>query len=68
MFLRFGFLIIPSAYLILNSFKPDQVIILIFLTGELLDRILYYIDFNPVHINTLINDQLKIDRDEKKGS
>jgi DMSO reductase anchor subunit/ferredoxin len=68
MFLRFSFLVIPSAYLILNNFKPDLVTVFIFLTGELLDRILFYIDFNPVHINTLMNDQLNIDRDEKERS
>lgn len=66
MFFRFCFLAIPAAYMILHSFVPDQVTISIFLTGELLDRILFYIDFNPIHINTLMNDQLNIDRNEKK--
>lgn len=68
MFLRFSFLIIPSAYIILHNFIPDLVTVFIFLTGELFDRILYYIDFNPVHITTLMNNQQIIDKDEKKRS
>ena len=40
--------------------------IFIFLIGELLDRILFYIDFDPMNINNMINEQLNIVRDEKK--
>jgi hypothetical protein len=52
--------------LILHNSITENFIIIIFLTGELFDRILFYIDFNPVNINSLIEEQLNIERDEKK--
>ncbi len=34
----------------------DPVLISLFLTGELIDRVIYYFDFNPVNIkNTIYN-------------
>lgn len=65
-FLRLAFLIIPVMSLILHNSRPENVIIIIFLSGELFDRILFYIDFNPVNIKILIEEQLNIERDEKK--
>ena len=65
-FLRIVFLVVPGMSLILHNSKPDIFIIIIFLIGELLDRILFYIDFNPLNINTLIDEQLNSDRNEKK--
>ncbi len=65
-FLRTVFLVVPGMSLILHNSNPDIFIIIIFLIGELIDRILFYIDFNPLNINTLIDEQLNLDRNEKK--
>jgi len=65
-FLRLAFLVVPGLNLILHNSHSDIFVIFIFLSGELIDRILFYKDFNPININTLINKQLKIERDEKK--
>ena len=65
-FLRLAFLIIPGISLISRISYSDILIPSMFLTGELLDRILFYIDFNPLNINRLINEQLNIERDEKE--
>ena len=58
-FLRVVFLVVPGLYLILHSSYSDVFIIIIFLSGELIDRILFYKDFNPLNINTLINNNLR---------
>jgi Fe-S-cluster-containing dehydrogenase component/DMSO reductase anchor subunit len=65
-FLRIAFLIVPGINMILHVATIDIFIVFIFLTGELLDRIIFYLDFNPLNINTLIDKQINIDRDEKK--
>jgi DMSO reductase anchor subunit len=65
-FLRIAFLIISGFSLISKISYPEHSVYLIFLTGELLDRILFYIDFNPMNIKILLEDRLKIERDEKK--
>lgn len=59
-FLRITFLVVPGLSLILNHSQPDTLIIIILLTGELIDRILYYIDFNPININNMIWEQTNI--------
>ena len=65
-FIRIIFLIVPGLSLLLLSLHPERIIIIIFLAGELIDRILFYIDFNPININTQIYEQLNIVSDEKK--
>jgi DMSO reductase anchor subunit/formate hydrogenlyase subunit 6/NADH:ubiquinone oxidoreductase subunit I len=65
-FLRIVFLVVPGLNLILHNSNSDIFIVIIFLSGELIDRILFYNDFNPLNINALINKQFKIERDEKK--
>jgi hypothetical protein len=65
-FLRIAFLIVPGMTLIQHNSLPENFIIIIFLTGELFDRILFYIDFTPVNINSLIDEQFNIERNEKK--
>jgi DMSO reductase anchor subunit len=65
-FLRMAFLIVTGLRLISHNPFPDLITISIFLTGEFFDRMLFYIDFDPVNINTLIDRQLNIERDEKK--
>jgi hypothetical protein len=44
---------------------PGIFVVTIFLLGEFIDRILFYIDFNPLNINRLINEHINIERDEK---
>ncbi len=65
-FLRMAFLIVTGLRLISHNPITDIITISIFLTGEFFDRMLFYIDFNPVNINTMIDRQLNIERDEKK--
>jgi len=65
-FLRIAFLIVTGISLISHNSYSDLITISMFLTGEFFDRIIFYIDFNPLNINALINSQLNIDRDEKK--
>jgi Fe-S-cluster-containing dehydrogenase component/DMSO reductase anchor subunit len=65
-FLRIAFLIVSGISMISHISFMDLFIVSLFLIGEFLDRILFYIDFNPLNINTLINEQLNIERDEKK--
>jgi len=65
-FMRIAFLIVSGASIISHISYPGIFIVSIFLLGELFDRILFYIDFNPLNINTLIDEQVNIRRDEKK--
>lgn len=65
-FLRIALLIITGASLLSTISYNDPLINYLFLTGELIDRILFYFDFNPVSINTEILKQLKSVRNEKK--
>jgi Fe-S-cluster-containing dehydrogenase component/DMSO reductase anchor subunit len=66
-FLRIVLLVVPGLSLVLQNSHPDITIIIIFLTGELIDRIMFYVDFNPLNINGLIAEQVNSDRDEKKN-
>jgi Fe-S-cluster-containing dehydrogenase component/DMSO reductase anchor subunit len=65
-FLRIVLLVLPGSVLVLQHSYRDIAIILLFLTGELIDRILFYVDFNPSNINLFISEQINSDRDEKK--
>jgi Fe-S-cluster-containing dehydrogenase component/DMSO reductase anchor subunit len=65
-FLRLGFLVVPGLSMTFHNYDQDFIVVLILLSGELLDRILFYYDFNPVNINHLIDLQLNIERNEKK--
>jgi DMSO reductase anchor subunit/ferredoxin len=67
-FLRIILLVVPGLSLVLKHSHPDITIVSIFLTGELIDRILFYIDFNPLNINALIAEQVNSERDEKKNN
>jgi DMSO reductase anchor subunit len=53
-FLRIAFLMITCASFISDISHSDKILILLFLTGELFDRVIFYIDFKPLNINTLI--------------
>jgi ferredoxin/DMSO reductase anchor subunit len=65
-FLRVALLIITGIRLITGSTYPDTVVVTLFVIGEFLDRMIYYIDFNPLNINTLIQNHLIFEKDEKK--
>ncbi len=65
-FLRIALLLVTGVSLVSEISYPDPVISSIFLTGELIDRIIFYIDFSPVNINTEIIKQINIERNEKK--
>jgi Fe-S-cluster-containing dehydrogenase component/DMSO reductase anchor subunit len=65
-FIRIAFLIVPGISLISHISYPELPVILMFLTGEFLDRILFYIDFNPMNINQIIEEQLNKELNEKK--
>jgi DMSO reductase anchor subunit len=65
-FLRIALLLITGASFISGISYPGLVISILFLIGELLDRIIFYIDFSPVNINSEIIKQLNIERIEKE--
>jgi Fe-S-cluster-containing dehydrogenase component/DMSO reductase anchor subunit len=65
-FLRLAFLIISGVSMISHISYSDIFVSIMFLAGELLDRIIFYIDFNPINIKTMILDQINIDKDEKE--
>jgi Fe-S-cluster-containing dehydrogenase component/DMSO reductase anchor subunit len=65
-FMRIAFLSISGISLVSHISYPELPVIIIFIIGELLDRIIFYIDFNPMSINHMINEQFNIEKDEKK--
>ena len=65
-YLRLGLLLVVCVRLISETSFSDGVIISLFLTGEFLDRLLYYYDFKPLNINRLINRQFNEDKYEKE--
>jgi len=67
-FLRLAFLILPAIALISKNSHLEFLTIFVFLTGELFDRILFYADFNPLNINTLIRECNNADKNEKERS
>lgn len=66
-FIRMVFLIVPGLSIVLQHSHPDIIINIIFLTGELTDRILFYFDFDPLNISRLITEQVNSDIHEKKN-
>jgi Fe-S-cluster-containing dehydrogenase component/DMSO reductase anchor subunit len=54
-FIRSAVLVISGTSLISNISYPETPVLLLFLTGELIDRILFYVDFKPLNIKSLIN-------------
>jgi DMSO reductase anchor subunit/formate hydrogenlyase subunit 6/NADH:ubiquinone oxidoreductase subunit I len=65
-FLRIAFLVVSGASMISHISYNDFLIVFLFLAGELFDRIIFYIDFNPPDINRLIDEQQNIQKYEKK--
>ncbi len=52
-FLRTALLLISGTSLFTGISYPGAVISIIFITGELIDRILFYLDFEPVNIKSM---------------
>jgi Fe-S-cluster-containing dehydrogenase component len=65
-FFRIAMLIISGASMVTGISYPGPVIAGLFLSGEFIDRVLYYYDFNPLNINTLIVKQINSDLNETK--
>jgi DMSO reductase anchor subunit/ferredoxin len=65
-FFRIALLVVAGASILSKISYHDPVIIFLFLTGELIDRIIFYIDFEPVNIKTEIINQINSVRNEKK--
>jgi Fe-S-cluster-containing dehydrogenase component/DMSO reductase anchor subunit len=55
---RIAILLLVCMYIIISG-KPDIFITMLFLLGELFDRILYYIDFEPISIKKQINNLIQ---------
>ena len=66
-FFRFAILLITLIMLIAEQYEISNIVILIFLSGEVLDRILFYIDFEPQNIKDQIYSELINSVNEKKG-
>jgi DMSO reductase anchor subunit len=67
-FLRLAFLIVPAIAMISKNSHLEFLTVLIFLAGESFDRILFYTDFKPLNINTLITEYSNADKNEKERS
>jgi DMSO reductase anchor subunit len=65
-FTRIALLVVSGASMISHISYHDNLIVFLFLAGELIDRIIFYIDFNPTDIKRLIEEQQNIQRNEKK--
>jgi Fe-S-cluster-containing dehydrogenase component/DMSO reductase anchor subunit len=57
-FFRLAFLLITAAAMISGLHRSENIIIVLFLTGELFDRIIFYADFVPLNIKILINNHI----------
>jgi Fe-S-cluster-containing dehydrogenase component/DMSO reductase anchor subunit len=64
--MRIALLAITGVSLVTKISITDPVIILLFLAGELIDRVLFYIDYKPVSIDGMIGKQSNIFKNEEK--
>ncbi len=67
-FFRIALLIVSLVIVTTGISFNDPAIIAIFMSGELADRTIFYIDFKPVNIKTEILNRINIERDEKEIS
>jgi len=65
-FFRLFLLLVTSFYIISGQPFFDVVIVSLFLAGELLERVLFYIDFQPLNINNLMHNYLITANNEKE--
>jgi len=66
-FIRLALLLVAGASIVTGISYPGTSIIFILLTGELIDRIIFYFDFNPVGISDHIYKHIARLSYEKKG-
>jgi len=66
-FFRIALLLISVAGLVTVLDPGSTIILLIVFTGELIDRMLFYNDFDPVNIRTSIDKYLNTAKNEKKN-
>ncbi|MBK9390164.1 MAG: dimethyl sulfoxide reductase anchor subunit [Bacteroidetes bacterium] len=64
---RLAMLMIAAASIISGISYPEITVIILLLTGELFDRILFYFDFEPTKINNLIYKHIAERKNETKG-
>jgi hypothetical protein len=57
-FFRIALLIIAGISMISGISYTENALIFLFFTGELLDRIMFYLDFKPLNINRLIENHI----------
>jgi Fe-S-cluster-containing dehydrogenase component/DMSO reductase anchor subunit len=57
-FVRFALLMITGVSLISGISSNNPLVLYLFLAGELLDRILFYIDFKPLNISAIFAHQI----------
>jgi hypothetical protein len=65
-FFRVALLLISSASIISGTSYSDNVTISLFLTGEFIDRVIFYIDFEPLRISSILKNQFNTSNYEKK--
>jgi DMSO reductase anchor subunit len=65
--LRLALLLVSGASIISGISYPQLSVIIILLTGELIDRILFYFDFEPTSVNNLIYKHIAEGKYETKG-
>jgi MFS family permease len=65
-FFRIALLLITWIVFVAGVGDNDSAIIYLFLTGEFLDRLIFYTDFEPLNINTLIENHLTASENEKE--
>ncbi len=65
-YFRLAILVVMGIRIISAGYSFDPVIIALFLAGELIDRIIFYSDFEPMNLNTFIYKHIKTVKDEKK--
>lgn len=65
-YLRLALLVVVDIGIISRRMERDALVTILFLSGELLDRILFYTDFKPLNIKREIYNKIKNSTDEKK--
>lgn len=65
-FIRVALLILTIIILVTGASRGEISALLIFFTGELFDRYLFYCDFMPLNISTTINNKINNISDEKE--
>lgn len=66
-FIRLALLLVAVASMVSGISYPGTTVLIIVLTGEFIDRILFYEDFEPVGINNLIIKHLSEKKYETQG-